>query len=338
MTLQTELAKIRKKDFSHVYTLLGTESYLIETFKKELKENVSLDEAEDLNIITFDMNEIELSEVIHEAETIPFFGDYKVIFVENPYFLTAEKKKSDLTHDTVALEAYLKNPLETTILVFVVSVEKMDERKKVVKLLKKESLVVDVSPMTEKTIIPYVGSYIENEGYSMDKHAFERMMYLTNMNLSQMMNELNKLFLYKVESKQITKNDIEELIPKSLEHNIFDLNQYVLGSKPEKSLLLYQDLLVGGEETIKILSILIGQIRLLLQVKILVEMNYQQSNITDTLKIHPYRIKLAVQQSRPMESKKLGEMMNELIELDYQIKTGQIDKELGFELFLLKPR
>ena len=209
MTLQTELAKIRKKDFSHVYTLLGTESYLIETFKKELKENVSLDEADDLNIITFDMNEIELSEVIHEAETIPFFDDYKVIFVENPYFLTAEKKKSDLTHDTVALEAYLKNPLETTILVFVVSVEKMDERKKVVKLLKKESLVVDVSPMTEKTIIPYVGSYIENEGYSMDKQAFERMMYLTNMNLSQMMNELNKLFLYKVESKQITKNDIE---------------------------------------------------------------------------------------------------------------------------------
>lgn len=338
MTLQKELVKIRKKEFSPIYTLIGTETYLIETFKKALKDEVSLDETDDLNIISFDMGESELSEVIHEAETMPFFGDYKVVFVENPYFLTSEKKKSDITHDTTLLEAYLKNPLETTILVFNVPVEKMDERKKIVKLLKKESRLIDVSPMGEKELIPYISSYIENEDYVIDKQAFERLMYLTNMNLSQMMNELNKLFLYTMDSKRITKRDVDLLIPKSLEHNIFDLNQYVLGNKPDKSLVLYQELLVAGEETIKILSILIGQIRLLLQVKLLVDMNYQQSNITDTLKIHPYRIKLAVQQSRQMDKKKLGIMFNELVELDYKIKTGQMDKELGFELFLLKSR
>ncbi|MEG2708962.1 MAG: DNA polymerase III subunit delta, partial [Vagococcus sp.] len=99
-----------------------------------------------------------------------------------------------------------------------------------------------------------------------------------------------------------------------------------------------QNLVVAGEETIKVISILIGQIRLLLQVKLLLEMNYQQSNITDALKIHPYRVKLAVQQSRTLDKKILGEMFNELIDLDYNIKTGQVEKELGFELFLLKNR
>ncbi len=337
MTLQTELTKIKKRDYQAVYTLLGTESYLIETFKETLKDSVDSD-SQDLNIILFDMLETELSEVIHEAETIPFFGDNKVIFVENPYFFTGEKKKNDLTHDTTLLEAYLKNPMETTVLVFITNVVKLDERKKVVKLLKKESQLIDVNQMGEKELIPYVSHYVESEGYQIDKSAFEQLLYLTDMKLSQVMNELDKLFLFKMEEKKITKHDVDLLIPKSLEHNIFDLNQYVLNNQIGEALELYQSLVVAGEETIKVISILIGQIRLLLQVKLLLEMNYQQSNITDALKIHPYRVKLAVQQSRTLDKKILGEMFNELIDLDYNIKTGQVEKELGFELFLLKNR
>lgn len=338
MSLQDELSKIRKKEFRPIYTLLGTETFLIESFKKTIKKEVSQDEEDDFNIISFDMAEIEVGEVIHEAETVPFFGDHKIIFVENPYFLTAEKKKNELNHDLKALESYLVNPLDTSILIFVTNVEKMDERKKIVKLLKKESQIVDVAEMDEKKLVPYVKNYIENEGYTIDKPAFSELTFLTDMKLSRVMNELDKLFLYKFEEKHITKIDIQSLIPKSLEHNIFDLNQYVLKNQAAKSLTLYQDLLVSGEETIKIISILIGQIRLLLQVKLLLEMNYQQSNITDTLKIHPYRVKLAVQQSREMNLKILGGMLNELVDLDYKIKTGQLDKELGFELFLLKTR
>lgn len=338
MSLQDKLAKIRKKQFQSIYTLIGTESFLIETFKKTIKEEISQDEEDEFNIVSFDMAEIEVGEVIHEAETVPFFGDKKVIFVENPYFLTAEKKKNELNHDLKLLEAYLGNPLDTSVVVFITNVEKMDERKKIVKLLKKESQVVDVAEMDDKKLVPYVKNYIENEGFTIDKQAFEELAYLTDMKLSRIMNELDKLFLYKFNEKHITKYDVSNLIPKSLEHNIFDLNQYVLKNQASSSLTLYQDLLVSGEETIKIISILIGQIRLLLQVKFLLEMNYQQSNITDTLKIHPYRVKLAVQQSREMNTRILGSMFNELVDLDYKIKTGQLDKELGFELFLLKTR
>lgn len=42
--------------------------------------------------MSFDMEENGLGAVIDEAETLPFFGDYRLIFVEKPYFLTGEKK------------------------------------------------------------------------------------------------------------------------------------------------------------------------------------------------------------------------------------------------------
>ncbi len=338
MSLQDELVQIKNKRFKPVYTLLGTENFLIETFKKEIKQSAVSEEEATFNIVSFDMTEVDLANVVNEAETIPFFGEYKIIFVENPYFLTGEKKKNELNHDLSLLIAYLENPLSTSILVFVASYEKLDERKKVVKLLKKESQLVNVGKMTDRDLIPYVTNYIVSEGYNIDKNAFEKLTYLTDMDLTRIINELEKLFLFKLETKIISKEDVETLIPKTLEHNIFDLNQFVLENKTDQSLSLYHDLLVNGEETIKVISILLGQVRLLLQVKILLDMNYQQSNITDTLKIHPYRVKLAVQQCKTLPFKRLGEIFNELIEIDYNIKTGAIEKELAFELFLLKIR
>ena len=99
---------------------------------------------------------------------------------------------------------------------------------------------------------------------------------------------------------------------------------------------MYEDLLLQGEETIKLNAILLNQIRLFLQTKILAKMGYQQANIADTLKVHPYRVKLALQQVRRFELSRLERLYDELVENDYRMKTGQMDKELLFQLFILK--
>lgn len=338
MSLQNELEKIKQKKFAPVYVLKGTETYLIELFKKEIKKQALEEGEEDFNLIQFDMEETNLSLAIEEAETVPFFGDTKLIFLEKPIFLTSEKAKNDVEHDVNSLNRYLENPSPTTVLVIVAAYEKLDERKKVVKLLKKNATMVDVSSMPEKQVQPYIKAYIENEGFKIDREAFSKFTYLTDMKLSRMMNELNKLFLYCSETKQITLCDVDQLIPKSLEHNIFDLINFVTSNKKNEALTLFYDLLLQGEDAIKINAILISQFRLLLQIKLLQGINYQQSNMVDVLKIHPYRVKLGIEQVRTMKVSTLGAIFDELVENDYNIKTGQMDKNLLFELFLLKER
>jgi DNA polymerase-3 subunit delta len=99
---------------------------------------------------------------------------------------------------------------------------------------------------------------------------------------------------------------------------------------------LYDDLYIQGEETIKINAILISQIRLLLQTAILMKIGYQQGNIAETLKVHPYRVKLAMQQAKKLNQKDLAHLYDELIENDYLIKSGRMEKEFLFQLFVLK--
>ena len=336
MNLQSILKEIRSQQFSAVYLLQGTEDYLIEQFKIELTNQVLKTEDDQFNLSFFDMEQTPLSTAIEEAETIPFFGDYRLVVIEHPYFLTSERKKNLIEHDTDAFIQYIQQPSPSTILVVVADYEKLDERKKITKNLKKFSEIVEVNPMGEREVRQYIEQTIQSQGYSIRSEAFDRFLQLTDYNLSKGMGELQKLFLYGTDSKTITINAVRELVPKSLEHNVFDLTNDVLSGNSEKAIQLYEDLVLQGEETIKLNAILLNQIRLFLQAKILAKLGYQQSNIAETIKVHPYRVKLALQKIRHFELNRLEEIYDELVENDYKMKTGKMDKTLLFELFILK--
>ncbi len=177
---------------------------------------------------------------------------------------------------------------------------------------------------------------LENSSIKMERNAIDLFLRLTDLDLSKMMRELQKLILYGQNQQQITVREVEQLVPKTLEHNIFDMTQYILKGKTEQALRLYEDLVMQGEETIKINAILLSQLRLFLQTKFLVKIGYQQANIAETLKVHPYRVKLAMQEVRKFDEQLLVQLFDQLVEMDYQIKTGQIEKELSFQLFVLR--
>ena len=336
MNLQEALKQIRQQQFQSIYLVQGTETYLAELFKTELMKQLIHTEDDQFNYASFDMEEQPLAAAIEEAETIPFFGDYRLVFIENPYFLTAERKNTGLDHDLASLIRYLEEPSPSTIFVFSANYEKLDERKKITKALKKQATLINVQPMPENEIRQYLSQTIESEGYEIRPEAFELLLQRTDYKLTSLMGEIQKLFLYATETKVVTLDSVKELVPKSLEHNVFDLTSEVMSGHSETAIQLYEDLLLQGEETIKLNAILLTQIRLLLQTKILSNLGYQQANIAETLKIHPYRVKLAMQQVRTFDLQRLEVIYDELVENDYRMKTGQMDKELLFQLFILK--
>ncbi len=335
MKVQPAIQAIHEQKFAPVYLVLGSEEYLQNQVRKAFLESLAI-EAGDLNFSSFDMEEVPLGAVLDEAEAMPFFGDHRLIFVETPYFLTAEKKTNAPEQPIDALIDYLKNPSDSSILVFFASYEKLDERKKIVKQLKNASTVIKAQPLQESEVRRFMQQTIDNEGIYMGRQAFDLFIRLTDANLTKAMHEFEKIRLYTAQSKKITAQEVEQLIPKSLEHNIFDLTNDLLAGNTETALQLYEDLHTQGEETIKINAILISQIRLLIQTGILLKSGYTQGDITKELGAHPYRVKLALQQVRKLDIKRLEEIYDELIENDYLVKSGQADKEFNFQLFLLK--
>lgn len=130
VSIQVELQKIRKEKLAPCYLVLGTEKFLQDQVRTEILKKIQISGEDDLNFLRFDMTQATIDDVIAEAETLPFFGDQRVVFVENPYFLTGEKNSNSIEQNTDLLVDYLKEPLETTVLVFFAPYEKLDERKK----------------------------------------------------------------------------------------------------------------------------------------------------------------------------------------------------------------
>ncbi len=92
---------------------------------------------------------------------------------------------------------------------------------------------------------------LENSSIKMERNAIDLFLRLTDLDLSKMMRELQKLILYGQNQQQITVREVEQLVPKTLEHNIFDMTQYILKGKTEQALRLYEDLVMQGRKQSK---------------------------------------------------------------------------------------
>jgi DNA polymerase III subunit delta len=328
--------KIKRNDISSMYLLFGKESFLINETKQLLIHQVLQEDEIEFNLSSFDLNETPVEIALEDAETFPFMGERKLLFLHNTAFLTAEKTKGKVEHNLARLEAYIKEPAPYSIVVFIAPYEKMDERKKLTKELKKNADTFEANKLTEQELKNWIRTRADYNGVTIEPAAIEHILTLAGTNLFMLTSEVDKLALYIGKGLTIDVKTVESLVSRSLEQNIFTLVDKIVTRKIEEALRIYYDLLKLNEEPIKILAVITGQFRLLYQVKELAKRGYGQKQIASHLKIHPFRVKLAAGQAQKFGDKELTYIIKQLADADYNMKTGAMNKELIIELFLLK--
>lgn len=327
---------IRKKQFTPLYLVYGTESFLLNETKQLLFDHVLTDEEAEINFSIYDLEETPVEIAIEDAETLPFLGERRLIILQNPVFLTAGKTKEKIDHHIAKLEAYLNEPAPYSIVVFLANYEKLDERRKITKLLKQKATLIEAKKLSEAELTAWIRNRVASHSLEIDQHAIELLFTLVGDNLFLLTNEIDKLILYANGKQVINISDVETLVSRSLEQNIFELVDKVVHRKISEALRIYYDLLKQNEEPIKILSIIAGQFRLIYQAKDLARRGYGEKQIASYLKVHPYRVKLAIEQARYFSDEELVHIIQLLAESDYAMKTGTMNKKLIIEMFLFK--
>lgn len=305
-----------------VYLLYGTKEFGIEEKIKTLSKNI-----DEMNISKYDLNNDMLSLALEDAKTMSLFGDKKIVIIDNANMFTGITSK-----DSEKIEDYLNHINENTILIFVVHNDKLDSRKKITKLIKEKGKIKEFNDELDSTNLVRRLFKDYNIEYSTIKLLIDRV----GNNPLILQNEINKIKIYKENDKTITDEDILNLTVKLIEIDIFKLIDYIIKKDKEKALELYYEMLKMNEEPIKIVVILANQFRIMYQSKELLKKGYSEKDIASILKIHPYRVKLAIQNSRNYTSETLLKHLNNLADIDIGIKTGTLNKDLALELFILK--
>lgn len=203
--------QISNNNISSVYLLYGIEAYFIEETLKRIKRQLS-DQGE-LEVITFDMEESKVDEVMYEADTIPFFSDKKLVIAKNAFFLKAtEKGKEKIAHDTLSLEEWLKSPSPSAITVFIAPYEKLDERKKITKAMKQAANVIESASLQVHDLKGWILHELSSHGKTMSDGAIDCLIELGGTDLVHLQTELTKIATYVGEEPEINVDTIKKLL------------------------------------------------------------------------------------------------------------------------------
>ncbi len=284
-----------------------------------------------IDVVKYDLSASNVSEVIEEASCMSLFGDKKVVIGENALFLTGTN--TSVNHDIDYLTSYVNAENHDNIVILTVVQDKLDERKKIVKLLKKNVTVIHKETIDEKDLPKFVIKEFLNNGYKIDYKTASYFVDYVGKNVDILLSEINKMIIYKDTDKEIFIEDILNISSKGFNDNVFDLSDAIMKKDFKKIFSCYNDLMILKEEPIKIIALLASQFTLVYQSKLLSKEGFMSKDIASTLKVHPYRVKLALETNYP--DFELKDILKKLHNLDYEIKTGKVDKIVGLENFLL---
>lgn len=186
-------------------------------------------------------------------------------------------------------------------------------------------------PLKRKELEEWIRSYLKN--FSIDKQALSLLIDSSDNDLWRLSLELDKLMSYCFEKKEISKKDVDLLVKKTFQADIFKTLEAAAKKDKKTALKLLHSHLEKGDSPFYLLSMFYYQFRTLIIVKELEEKGLAEA--TRLLKpMHPFAVKKAYYLGKEFEMKKLKNVYSKLFKLDLAVKKGKIKPELALELLI----
>ena len=306
-----------------IYVFLGNEINLLKRRIDGLKRELNIN-----NIIEYDFDDSNIIDILNEANYVDLFNEKKLIIVSNFSF----KKVKDVYEKE--LLRYIDNMNDNVIILKCID-ESLDERKNITKKLREKCIVEEIKKMDYKELHEYITNMFVSNNKKITYNQVKEILNRCEYNDDLAINETEKLLLYKLGEDVITDDDIDKVVSKSSEKEIFTLSDAVMKKNLKQIFNSYNILIRSGIEPVVLIDNLARQFRTLYQVKILCK-TMDEKEISRKLGLNPYVVKKAHENVNNYEEEELINNLYELSNLDIDIKVKGLDKYKVLENFFLK--
>lgn len=337
MTLEKLEQELKQGKLNSLYILHGKEEYLIDTTVKKIKKlfgNMLLG----INYIQID--ETNVNTIISEIQMPSFGYEKKLIVVKNSGLFKKSKnsrgktaKKDNTLADKIAefIEENISMINEAVILVFI---EAEIEENALSKTIDKYGVLCNFEKLKPAQIGARLKAICNLYKVNIDDRTIQEFIETCGTSMQVLINEIRKLIEYVGENGTITKETINLLSIKELDSVIFDLTDSLGKKNIVNALDILHELIYNKEPIQKILVTLYGHFKKIYLTKLAIDYN---RNIVEALNLKPNQTFLAnkyKQQVSYFNQKHLRKILQELIDLDYNYKQGNIDINVGLEAIL----
>jgi DNA polymerase III subunit delta len=350
---------------ANTYAVLGSDESEVKRVAAELASNLTTPDAGDFGLEVVDgaadnadQAAARVRSAIEAVQTLPFFGDTKVVWLKNVNFLGDDQKARSATVQS-ALEE-LSELVDSGFgpgVTLLMSAIDVDKRRSFYKTLLKRAEVQVFDRLDsgrsgwEEEALEIVQQRAKKRKLQFDGDALDLFVLLTGGDTRQIDNELEKIDTFLEKDRGVNAELVRELVPLSRAGVIFELGSALAARDLQLSLKLVRRLLDQGESAIGILLVaIVPTIRNLLLAKDLMErhrlprphspfqfisaINRLPGEATDHLprkkdgSVNAYGLGIAAQHAGRFETIQLIEAMRACLAANIQLVTTQLDHEL----------
>lgn len=310
---------------NNLYLIIGEDNELVNFYLTSILENTLFNEEEK---IEYDMTVSSISDILDEASMISLFSSKKIIIGRE--FDTKKMNDNDLDY----LKRYIDNINKEVYIVLIA--KKIDARSKEYKIFKDSFKVIetDKNNDSDKDILKYIDSYILDKGYRIDRYNLEYLLSKLGNNIDNIKIELDKIFLYLDNDKEINREVIDLLISDNIDNIIYEFTNAVLDKDYDTVMKMYSEFKIENIGYDYLLVSLDNVFRQALIIKMLYNQGSSNSDIAKVIGKKEFYVKKMLERLYNYKEDELARMIDRLAIIDRDYKTGKSNIDM-LELFLI---
>lgn len=317
---------LETKKFHPIYFLFGDEPYLLNQCARRFKYSVLDESTTDFNFSLFYSADSEVGTIKDAVETLPVFTAHRLVILKNAH----ELKDSEL----LQLEPLLENPVPSTV--FVILADKVDKRKRAIKLLLDHAFCVEFKKPYENQVPQWIVHLAQNVGLKITNDAIHRLYRLVGNNLSELESQIFKIQDYIGTKTVIEVSDVNSVVSFSREESVFDFTKAIGQKDRVKALEQLVSLMDQGQSEAGIIALLARHMRVLLTVRAGLDQGIGGAKLASLAQIPSYFIESYCDQARVWSPRKIEEALIVLHETDKALKSSPLSSHIWLENMVLK--
>ena len=333
-----------------LHVIYGEDEFRASEVLRALKSALDTDGSLAANTTVLPARGLTPQTLLQQAAAIPFLSPARLVIVEG--LLTTLGGRRGVVEAWQQIVDFLPLMPETNHLVLVEPPRKHDDRGRGVGgsplLAAFRAAAPDGVTVTElnelKTwtrggpseVARWLQDRAIERGVSIEPRAIEALTDLVGANLRTLANELDKLAVY-AGARPITADDVRLLTPQAREESIFALTDAVVEGRAADALRLLRRMRDEEEEdSLRILSMVVRQLRMMVRAAELIEAHAPPEAISSATGARGFPLEKLMRQARAAGRNASEASLRAAEHTDHSIKTGRLKDDLALELLVVR--
>ena len=280
---------LKNGKFSKIYLLMGEETFFTDKISNFFQNKFIDESLKEFNLEIHYGKDSSILKVLNSCKSFPMMSDKKLIIVKEAQELDVFKTKNN-TYLNYLLE-YIKNPNQSSTVIYCIKNKKLDKRGKLYKSFLEHAIVLDSDAKENKIynnqIPKWIRNEVQNENFTINDDALFLKSENIGNNLVKISNALKKVYINKT-NKTIDVKDVESYVGINRDYNYFELQDSLV----EKNLIKCSKIFNyfnSNQKTFPIQKTIIYLFSFYYKLLIIKSKNIHNLNtISSTISVHPF--------------------------------------------------